>query len=265
MRLWTLILLASSFAFLAVAALDEAATTRASKPSVGVIVSDCSNGTLHDGDVVVAGLITSGQFSKVDHINACFESVTSTWMKLHDVLLYYTDYDLPDPVSFGNQLADYLDGGGAVVTALFQVQTCCSGSIAGGRFASDYQVIIPTVTADTNAASTWVGDINFPQHPIMQHFTNFTTVLAAGSQFMWHMVFANNSLEPNSYILSRFQDNTYIVVVRDSVGPGKKNRVDLGFFPDDAFDYIQGVNQPGAQKIVIQSLLYAVGDPCKYL
>jgi len=213
------------------------------KPSVGIIVAGDSS------VLIIQGLEQSGLFGVINATDAFISNVTSEWMKQFDVLLYFSDYALLSPDTFGNHLADYLDAGGAVVTGVFQTQTCCAQTIAGGRFAEEYQVLVPNVH-DANDDTTYVGDVYFPQHPIMQNLANFSTVKGLS-----HMVFANNSLEPNSYILSRFRDDTYIAVVRDAVGPSKHNRVDLGFWPSPAFDQ----NITGAINIVIQSLLYALG------
>lgn len=218
------------------------------KPSVGVITVGNPIGP------IVAYLENTGEFGFINGTDAGTWNVTSEWMALFDVILYFSNNDLPQPDTFGNHLANYLDEGGAVVTGLFQIQTCCPGSIAGGRFASEYQVIVPNVK-DANPDVTYVGDIYFPQHPVMQEFLNFTT--AATNPPMAHMVFANNSLEPNSYILGRFLDNTYLVAVRDSVGPGKRNRVDIGYWPFAAFES----NATGAKTIVVQALLYALSSP----
>jgi len=218
--------------------------TSTSKPSLGII-------TCYDfwPEIVYQYLSTCGSFSYVNQTDASKKNVTLEWMQQFDVILYFSNSGLFDPEYFGNTLAAYLDAGGAVVTGVYQLQTCCPDTIATGRFLTDYQVIGPDVH-DTNDAPTAVGSIYFPNHPIFHNFNNFSTNLD-----LFHLVYPNASLAPNSYILARFQDNTFTAAVRDAVGPGGRNRVDLGWWPSAAFHH----NVTGAIQFTVEALLYAVG------
>lgn len=84
-------------------------------------------------DDVRGKLLATGQFDAVDIFDLRTVTPTLAQMQQYCGVLVYTGDSFSNAVTFGNNLADYVDSGGGVVTALFAVATLP----IEGRFDSD--------------------------------------------------------------------------------------------------------------------------------
>ena len=113
-------------------------------------------------------LVSTGRFSKVDVFNAVSGTPTLDYVRLYDAVLIWRNNSFSDGTALGNILADYVDNGGGVVTALFEI----SGNSLGGRWRNDnYRVF--SVGQHTNSSNISLGTIEQPNHPIMKGVSSF--------------------------------------------------------------------------------------------
>lgn len=187
------------------------------KPKVLVLGAVTPNSWNED---VKAKLDATGAFAQVDIINGYLSSSpTLSQLQAYDAVLVFSDYGFSDPTALGNVLADYIDGGGGVVGAVF-----ITASVpVGGRFNTDtYRVIVPA-GQQSNSRST-LGTILLPAHPVMKNVTTFD-----GGPSSYRST--SNTLSPGSYRIADWTDGSFLITAKDNVGPAGVRRVDLGFYP----------------------------------
>lgn len=159
-------------------------------------------------------LEATGSFDVVDIFDATNATPTMLDLQNYDAVLTWTDsggYD--DPAALGNVLADFFDGGGRVVTAVF-----ANASIPiGGRFVTDgYLLIDPTGQTEPMAA---LGNILEPMSPLM----NGVTMFAAENSYS-----STGGPINGGIVVAEWDDGRPLVVRGTVMG---RNRVDLNFFP----------------------------------
>jgi hypothetical protein len=94
---------------------------------------------------------SSSAFCTVDYLDANAGTPTASSLSQYGAVLAYNDEGFPysDPTGLGNVLADYFDGGGRVVIALF----ANAGYPIAGRFATDNLLLLNPVNAPINTDS----------------------------------------------------------------------------------------------------------------
>ncbi|HEV7768160.1 MAG TPA: hypothetical protein VGQ76_24370 [Thermoanaerobaculia bacterium] len=118
---------------------------------------------------VRAKLEATGMFDEVDSYNLYTQmSPTLAQMQEYCSILVFTDYAILDGVTFGNNLADYVDGGGGVVAATF-----ATASVPiSGRFATDNYYGLQPNTHITGPTET-LGTIHNSCHPVLHDVMTF--------------------------------------------------------------------------------------------
>ncbi|MFO1093207.1 MAG: hypothetical protein U0992_07820 [Planctomycetaceae bacterium] len=103
--------------------------------------ADLSWNTDVQSKIVGTGLISGS----VDVFDASLGTPTLSQLQAYDAVLFYSDTGFADRDTLGNNLADYVDGGGGVVEATFAFWDSSGGGIAiGGRWRSDgYDIWTP--------------------------------------------------------------------------------------------------------------------------
>jgi len=167
-------------------------------------------------------LLASGFFASVAVINAGAVTPTLAELQQYDAVLVWSNFDFADSTALGDALADYVNGGGGVVVAVFSNSSATSGRFLAGRWITHDYTVIPTQSGNITGAAT-IGTINLPAHPIMAGVTNFSG--------------GTSSFRPSAPafpdpgvldIVAHWSDGRTLAVVReDAVG----SRVDLGFYP----------------------------------
>lgn len=113
----------------------------------------CTNGSCGEAILIVGApatdtwsndvqskLVATGAFQKVDIFNAKVSTPTLAALKAYTAVLVYSDAGFSDPVTLGNNVADYFDGGGRVVIATF---ANASVKITGRWESGLYQLVNP--------------------------------------------------------------------------------------------------------------------------
>jgi len=163
-------------------------------------------------------LTATGFFSTVDVFNIQTVTPSLAQMQTYDALLVYTNgAGFADATTFGNNLADYIDGGGGVVAAVF-----ATASIPiQGRFNTDnYWAIQPTSQQGTLEG---LGTIFDASSPILNGVITFS---GGASSFRP----SSDNLHPNATRIANWTGPGNIPLIATRV-INSTCRVDLGFFP----------------------------------
>ena len=167
-------------------------------------------------DDVQEKLMSTGFFNSVDIYD--ITTVTPTLFQLQQycgVLVYSDEPGYQNPTVLGNNLADYVDGGGGVVVAVF-----AKASIPfGGRWASDsYWCLLPASQYQGQVLT--LGTVHELASPLMQGVTSFN-----GGSSSYHGSGAPHAL---ATVVAEWSNGRPLVLRRDI---GVARRVDLNFFP----------------------------------
>ncbi len=165
-------------------------------------------------------LVASGAFGTVTVINANAVTPTVAELAAFDAVLVWSNLAFADADLLGDNLAQYVDDGGGVVTATFANSSPDVFDAPGGRWDTHaYEIVIPHGGTSTGAAT--LGTITQPAHPIMSG----VAVFAGGTSSFRP---TTTALYPSSQLIASWSDDSTLVAVRDdTVGA----RVDLGFYP----------------------------------
>src|SRR5690242_2688760 len=97
-------------------------------PKIALVTSDTPSWV----NEVQTKLVATGRFSQVDLIDAGSGTPTVDQLRAYKSVMVWGDSNFLDSNALGNNLADYVDGGGGVVIAVFGN----TGGIMSGRFAA---------------------------------------------------------------------------------------------------------------------------------
>jgi hypothetical protein len=192
-------------------------TSHAPAASISVaIISDEPGAELDD---IRSKLLSSGLFSGVDFIHMGTTTPTLPQLQQYASVLIYSGLNsYASPITIGNNLADYVDGGGGVVQAVFSN----ASQPMAGRFTTSPYVLIGAGGQMMNENLTM--QIIDPMHPIMTGVQTFD-----GGSGSYRSVGGNTGTT-----IATWSNGSPLVVVKDI---GAARRVDLNFYPpSDAID-----------------------------
>jgi hypothetical protein len=165
-------------------------------------------------------LASSGQFGTVSLLDARATTPTLAALREYDAVLVFSDAPFLDPATLGNNLADYSDDGGGVVSAAFSIS---SAYPITGRWTSGYSCIVPnSVVAPLVPASLDFASITDQYHPILLGVGSFS-----GGSRSFHM--SQNNVVPGATIVAKWTDGSVLAAVGPLAG-----RADLNFYPPSA-------------------------------
>ncbi|HEX5033737.1 MAG TPA: DUF11 domain-containing protein [bacterium] len=202
-KLWTLL----SLTFLSIHSTQVAAQS--------VAIMGAPNDVVWN-DEVQSKLVGTGLFDVVDVYDTQDLTPTLDEMNGYCGVLAYTDTNPLDPTAFGDNLADYVDGGGGVVAAVFAV----AGIPWAGRFDTEnYWVIGPD--EEGGLGQQTLGTIFVPDHPILAGVTSFDGGTAS--------YMPEDVLHPEAIRVADWSGGTIPLVATRLINGVR--RADLGFFP----------------------------------
>src|SRR2546421_12601320 len=161
-------------------------------------------------------LIATGRFSQVDIIGASSTTPTVNQLRAYKSVLVWSDSGFANATALGNNLADYVDGGGGVVIAVF---TDAIVPLSGRFVSDDYYVLEPT--SDAIGGQLTLGTIYEPSSPLMAGVTSFD---GGSSSFRD----GTPILNANAVRVADWSDGEPLIARRTING---NRRVDLNFFP----------------------------------
>lgn len=158
-------------------------------------------------------LLATGKFSVVDLINYAVPTVAQ--LKSYDAVLVWANSDLSETI--GDTLAAYIDGGGGVVSSVFNLFTYWG--IESTRYYTDYRLM----DLGSYSSSATLGTINIPGHPIMEGVNSLNNPNSFRSN--------SNTVTTGSVIVAEWSDGLPLVVIKEGLGPNNARRADVNIFP----------------------------------
>jgi hypothetical protein len=196
-----------------------------------------------------AKLLSTGLFNSVAIINAGTTTPTLAELQAFDAVITWSNLNYQDAVGLGNVMADYVDGGGGVVVAVFANATTATARVLGGRWdAGGYEIIDAPGTSSTGAAS--LGSILVPGHPIMQGVNTF-----AGGTSSFRP--STTAVTAGSTRIAEWSDGRTLVAVGAS-----PHRADLGFYPpSNAVSSTWWDQNTDGARLMANALVYTIPEP----
>jgi hypothetical protein len=218
-------------------------------PSVLVVYTETLPGWAAD---VVAKLTAFGVFSSVDPFDGFPATPTLAQLQAYDAVLLLSTACFADPVALGNNLADYVDGGGGVVVSGYGWITPGCETPNGRFLADDYAVIPRGFLAQFDGPWPLVP-VN-AAHPILSGVVTFGSGTAAARP-------AGAVVPPGYDLVATFGDPTTTPLVATRL-IGVVRRADLGFFPPTQDTGQAGFVDPttDAMLVVANALRWVSGD-----
>jgi adenosylcobinamide amidohydrolase len=166
-------------------------------------------------------------------------------LQSYDAVLIFTDTGAADPMAFGDNLGQYIDGGGAVVDATFTPIV----SITGGFTAYE----LYSAAGQSNGTNLGIGTILEPGHPTLNGVSTFD-----GGTASFHNT--GGTIAAGASIVAEYTTGAPFIIVQQNVGPGNARRTFLNFYPPsiDARDDFWDVASDGAL-IMANSLRWTAG------
>ncbi|WP_299677901.1 T9SS type A sorting domain-containing protein [uncultured Dokdonia sp.] len=154
-------------------------------------------------------------------------------LQSYDAVLIFTDAGVSDPMGFGDVLAQYIDGGGAVVDATFTPNV----SITGGFTAYE----LYSASGQSNGANLGIGTINEPSHPILEGVSSFD-----GGTASFHNT--GGTIAADATVIAEYTTTDPFIIIQENVGPASARRTFLNFYPPsiDARDDFWNTTSDGA-------------------
>ena len=187
-----------------------------------------------------------GAFSTVDVLDASVTTPSLSDLSAYDAVFVYSEVAFADPVSLGDVLADYVDGGGGVTVA---TGTCNSLTALAGRFVSGGYM---PFTADTLAMPG--GNLGWAAvddtHEILRGFNYWD----GGESIHCQTISGDNNAE----VVANWENGEPLIFALEN---SDGNRVaGLNFFPPSS---AVGANfwniQTDGDQLMASSLLWATG------
>ena len=188
-------------------------------------------------------LLATNKFNIVDIYNGYSMTPTLAQLEQYQAVLVWSNNSFNNPTTLGNNLADYIDAGGGVVTAFWSME---SNFITGRFSTSNYWCIDPNTSYTTSQA--YLGTVYNANSPIMAGVTSFN-----GGYDSWRPYY--HTIDPLATRVADWSDGAPLIATRTI---GGTHRVDLGFWPvsNDVYsgDWLPSTN--GAL-IMANSLIYS--------
>ena len=193
-------------------------------------------------------LMNTGMFNVVDIIN--YDIPTLPTLRHYDAILVWTDGSIDDTI--GDTLAAYIDEGGGVVSAVFNLFV--GWGIEGTRFNTDYLLL--NLGAYSSDVTTTLGTVHDPNHPIMDLVSTLSNSTSYRSN--------NATMTTGSVVIAEWSDGLPLVVVKENLGPANARRADINLFPPSSTVRSDLWDATTDGDILLANALVWVSKKCNY-
>jgi hypothetical protein len=137
-------------------------------------------------------------------------------LQSYDAVFVFTDAGAADPVAFGDNLAAYLEGGGAVVDATFTPNVPITGDW------TQYEVY--SNSGQSNGPNLGIGTIADPADPLLTDVATFD-----GGTASFHNT--GGTIANGAVVVAEYTTGAPLIIKQENVGPANTRRVFLNFYP----------------------------------
>ncbi|HOW69423.1 MAG TPA: S8 family serine peptidase [Phycisphaerae bacterium] len=200
-------------------------------------------------------IMATGRFSDIGIINTGRVTPAPADLKAFDAVVVWSNDQFADPFTLGDRLADYVDGGGGVVLAVFANVNVRSFSALAGRFLLDdyfcisypgHNVFPPILDGPRQS----LDRVFLPGHPTMSGVTRFD----GGNRSF--RIWSSYLVEGASFV-ANWSDGAPLITVREINGTP---RVDLALHPpSDTVEEEFWVSNTDGGLILANALAFAAG------
>jgi hypothetical protein len=216
------------------------AVAQGGPPNVAVVAADQTMMEL------VYRLEATNMFGQVGAIDAQTMTPTLAQLQAYDAVITWTFNGYHNATLLGDRLADYVDGGGGVVVAMWANGHAQAGRFLQGRWLTGgYEVIVGQSGIQSGPA--FLGTVHVPNHPLLAGVSSFD-----GGLMAWRPV--STALASGAQRIADWSDGKTLVAKHGTI----HGRVDLGFYPisDSAIPESWPVGPEGT-RLVANALLEA--------
>lgn len=191
---------------------------------------------------VKAKLNATGKFKSVTVFDARLGTPTLSYLQQFDAILVWSASNYSNSTTLGNVMADYVDGGGGVVSAVFE--TAYSNCMQGRWNTSQYYIINRNNYKEGSAS---LGVKAQPNHFILRDVNTFHGGIGSYRP-------STAGLTSGGTLIASWNDGMPLVTEKRING---QRRVDLGFYPASSSLYSDYWNSAtDGAKIMANALLY---------
>jgi len=165
-------------------------------------------------------LLDTGQFHPVITLDVREETPTLQQLQVFDAILVHSNFSYDEPKALGDVMANYVDGGGGVVSMMFEVGSNDSSRRMQGRWNKEEYFAISRGGMRSGTFAT-LGTVHDQGHPIMQGVSCFE-----GGSSSYRP--STTNISPGAVRIADWSDSRPLVVTKTI---GNSRRVDLGFYP----------------------------------
>lgn len=158
---------------------------------------------------------SSGEF-QADTFLTSAGTPTLAELQNYDAVFIFTDAGAADPVAFGNVLAQYADGGGAILDATFTPNVPITGGF------TSYELY--SVSGQGNGTNLGIGTINNPSHPTLNGVNTFD-----GGTASFHNT--GGTIAAGATVIAEYTNGAPLIIVNEDMGPSLVKRAFLNFYP----------------------------------
>jgi hypothetical protein len=196
-------------------------------------------------------LIATGKFNTVDLYGIDQSTPSITFLRSYDCVLLETNTLPFNSLALGNLLADYVDEGGGLVTAVGSLFNFF-GLDASSRFISQNYNLFSLEYVDYANNKSMVKLIS--SHPILRGVSSLFINTVPRS--------LPSITSPSTVVIAEWDDGVPLIAYNNNIGTNSAKRVDLNFFPISS-DMSPGLYDPNTTDgaiIIANSLLYVAND-----
>jgi len=168
---------------------------------------------------IISHLNSLNRFSSISYVDVSYTTPTLEFLSAYDAILIHAS-NATDFTTLGNNLADYVDAGGGVVSALFEVANSGYGKLQGRWETGNYRVMNWSYyQSNYNLSLDIAGAAN---HSLMKDVNSFS-----GGYYSYSPA-SSVTLTTGSVAVADWSNGIPLIAYKSI---DRVNRVDLGFFP----------------------------------
>ncbi|HSW44967.1 MAG TPA: S8 family serine peptidase, partial [Phycisphaerae bacterium] len=200
-------------------------------------------------------MMSTGRFHEIGIIDLGRGTPRVADLRAFDSVIVWSDDQFADPFALGDRLADYVDGGGGVVVAVFANTIVRTYVNLYGRFSKDNYFCIDYPTPAhacplISYSPAALGTVLNPFHPAIQGVRSFNGGYQSFRPY-------SSYLAPGASLVASWSDGAPLVAAREVRGTP---RVDLGMYPvsSDVDEWFWNASTDGAA-LLANSLAHTGG------
>lgn len=162
-------------------------------------------------------LLGTGRFAQVDIIAANLSTPDLATLQQYDAVIIWSNVNFINTATLSTNLADYVDGGGGVVQAVFANSTLTANRYLTGRWQSGDLDVVAPAGGSTSGAATLGATLELG-HPLMEGVNVLSATIASRP--------TSTTFRPGCRAIGNWSDGKFLTAEHP-----KQQRCDIGMYP----------------------------------